>query len=1775
MDPGGSELDSSLPQPENPCLIVEDSQPDSVALEDDPESSYRALLSRRLSSLQPTARSPVLELISSPLGSRCSQTDSQSESCQNNSQAGPGILEAANPSSAFQEENQVINICPLPNKKKCAAEDTDMDSGADSTTHCVQSEGGASQFGYLELSESQAVGDEVVNSQEEEEDVVPQSDSGRHTKLAEQNISPGTSGSQDSKSVRSEVSSSSSSEPLGPTGRQLSVQALLHSQGLQTSGDQDKEHSEILSSQEDMFDADKTGAAVDSTVSEPDNQGLPTPTPAQTLRLLHLSGQGTLVQESLSQSSVDYVAPTPDNFSQTPLIVPSSPTGPENEHGADEPMDTSLPPDDRSGEKEEEPMETDAISKPHPTASTPVSQNSPGFVLERTLSLPSQPEFSHDVFVPTQSQEAGSSSAAPQDTHKKTVTPAISLPRESQSPSLESAPFTLPLQLSVNTESSSPAQQTSEQVEEDSQATQIEGLEEPLGVDTSDSVVSRCSQRSESNGVPSESKTTANSKASTVPDSPKHRSERAGIEESVPSQKSDTLKWTAATALNVQNVNVSDSNTGGSSADKVSCSQPKFDSTDLTVNSCVQETPSDAAPCSLDSQSVFSQTSSVDVVKSLESAADSRRGGTVKSQSVQSLSQERGTVGNSQTDKDMMDERDEEEEEDEEEVVMEEGEENTVAAESSGLALALSQSQVFSPEPMEEESEEREEKNGSVIVLKESERSSQTLEKEASSQSKRNSSQPVGSKLSVSTNGHGSQSQAKKDQSTPDRLSQTGRAGPEPEGLKDKSLSDSSGEIPFHFTLPKEGELIGPVVSATPPLVNQLKQTPRHSTPIENTSFSEKSGAVGDVSAAASDIVSGESGDDTVERGDGKLSLRMKLVTPVEEGSSERFSLQKPALSDEEGSVVKVTAVAKAVTSSSVFSRVRQVHRQLEAEEGSQPAGNTAPVRGELFVSPQKSSQTSSLGCNSLPNSQSEPSSCAHQEVSAAPLETPKEPSVPGSQSGAAAEEREAPEAPEPSVPNRTAARQKAVSQQTSFDNTVTLSPSSKLRQRTVSQQTSFDAPGLRSPTSRGEPESPSFRRTSGPSHRRHVRTIQEVRTTITRIITDVYYEDGKEVDRKVTEESEEPVVDCQVLDSDVSPCRTGSSMTSGDLGDVSSLSSKASSLQHSSGGTSSSTGPARPDFIMPLSRGAKSISPRRGGGQQQRGHRGHRGHKAGSVVTKDRGFSAPVSRALVPLTPRGRARRGRPPSRSSLSRGGGAGALPRASGHGQLQSSSEDEPYTRIFPPRLPDSPTDAELPSRSDSLRSSPEEAGSAGSSFVGLRVVAKWSSNGYFYSGRIIKDIGEGRFRLRFDDGYECEVSGKDILLCDPIPLETEVTALLEDEYFSVGIVKGHKTEAQDLLYSVEREGQRQWYSRSSVILSLEQGNRLREQHSLGPYEPSTPLAKASDISLDNLVEGKRRRRGGAGGEATPSRSSSGSPRTPGPSGKRKLMSSEEDRTPAKRGRRGLGARAAQRAGVCNTSGSGTDLPGPSCDLTETHGPLPQSSSLFMGFAFMLTASSEIDRLTNKLTSDDEEDYVQTGPYNKGYTESQLQAGGGFILLDFNEEQCKAAYQSLLIADQHCRTRKYLLCVASGVPCVSHIWVRDCCKENKLLNYRNYLLPAGVGPDDAIVEWHPRCSAFKALRVLLVFEEPVELWAQLLTMSGASSVRQFQSDKDSSDIPAGKFDVVVTDRACPPLVQKSVTSQEVPLVSPEWLIQSLICGERLGFHSKPQFRHDYSSS
>lgn len=61
--------------------------------------------------------------------------------------------------------------------------------------------------------------------------------------------------------------------------------------------------------------------------------------------------------------------------------------------------------------------------------------------------------------------------------------------------------------------------------------------------------------------------------------------------------------------------------------------------------------------------------------------------------------------------------------------------------------------------------------------------------------------------------------------------------------------------------------------------------------------------------------------------------------------------------------------------------------------------------------------------------------------------------------------------------------------------------------------------------------------------------------------------------------------------------------------------------------------------------------------------------------------------------------------------------------------------------------------------------------------------------------------------------------------------------------------------------------------------------------------------------------------------------------------------------------------------------------------------------------------------------------------------------------------------------------------------------------------------------------------------------------------------------TDIPANTYDVMVTEKSCPSAVIKLASSASLPVVSLEWLVQSLIIGERQDYKSDPQYSHDYA--
>lgn len=127
---------------------------------------------------------------------------------------------------------------------------------------------------------------------------------------------------------------------------------------------------------------------------------------------------------------------------------------------------------------------------------------------------------------------------------------------------------------------------------------------------------------------------------------------------------------------------------------------------------------------------------------------------------------------------------------------------------------------------------------------------------------------------------------------------------------------------------------------------------------------------------------------------------------------------------------------------------------------------------------------------------------------------------------------------------------------------------------------------------------------------------------------------------------------------------------------------------------------------------------------------------------------------------------------------------------------------------------------------------------------------------------------------------------------------------------------------------------------------------------------------------------------------------------------------------------------------------------------------------------------------------------------------------------------------------------------------------------------------------------------MKVLLVSEDRVDLWTSLLTMCGAAKVEQHKISNNSSgrfclvhlqiflnyvyfshcsftnfvpvlvDISAEGLDVVVSVSPIPVDVLKCAMATNTPVVSLEWLVQCVICGERLAYASQPEYHHDYSS-
>ncbi|XP_030832528.1 TP53-binding protein 1 isoform X1 [Strongylocentrotus purpuratus] len=504
-------------------------------------------------------------------------------------------------------------------------------------------------------------------------------------------------------------------------------------------------------------------------------------------------------------------------------------------------------------------------------------------------------------------------------------------------------------------------------------------------------------------------------------------------------------------------------------------------------------------------------------------------------------------------------------------------------------------------------------------------------------------------------------------------------------------------------------------------------------------------------------------------------------------------------------------------------------------------------------------------------------------------------------------------------------------------------------------------------------------------------------------------------------------------------------------------------------------------------------------------------------------------------------------------------------------------------------------------------------------GVRVFTRWM-DGFYYPGTIKKEEKNNRLKIAFDDGDMRSVNSKDVIIKDWLSTGQSVMAeSAEDGYNYPGIVIGYfrGSNPKDAGYFVETDnGQTTRYPRRKVILSKDQANLLLTSC------PSSSSTGISDISLENLISGTRQRSrlrapDGGGVVRTPSKVLGRTPRhDPSPAvtrsgGKRKATAEKQpaeggDVSPRKKakqlakrllttvtaspdlGKQGIGIRRSPRKQPPSTSSTpGSPARGlfpatrggpPSTPRTMEMllGPLPKNKTLFKGMAFFLT-QGEVKKRAKVDTSTSEselEDDADEAPFDKDHARKQIEAGGGVVLKDFDKSQ-KTQYKLSLVANTYCRTKKYFLALAFNIPCVSNLWIRDCSRTGKLQSHKAYLLPAGESVNGNIMEWKPNRRILSGLKIMVISShiQVENTWRSILMVAGCHIVARFPTTNELNrgGIP---FDcsVMVTDPSCPRHILHRAQQLDIPVVSVEWVMQSLINGVRMPYDSHDKFIWDY---
>ncbi|KAG5344005.1 TP53B protein, partial [Acromyrmex charruanus] len=517
------------------------------------------------------------------------------------------------------------------------------------------------------------------------------------------------------------------------------------------------------------------------------------------------------------------------------------------------------------------------------------------------------------------------------------------------------------------------------------------------------------------------------------------------------------------------------------------------------------------------------------------------------------------------------------------------------------------------------------------------------------------------------------------------------------------------------------------------------------------------------------------------------------------------------------------------------------------------------------------------------------------------------------------------------------------------------------------------------------------------------------------------------------------------------------------------------------------------------------------------------------------------------------------------------------------------------------------------------------------IDKNVFAKWSDNSYYLG--TVSDRLKAKYKVNFYDGKSKTLIPEFVI---PIPkilkkgLSVYATTKTDD-YGSCGIIIDVETSINgDTHYTVETdEGEKLRVQIQNISLSADQAQVLKEEvDTINKSSlPSTPKALGGQVTLDNMIDGKRRSkrigtplsstpksRNNAGGSSTSTSKIKSEPSVSGMSAKLKkekaLSESEgmssDSNVESTRGKTEdeyalmgiqkeiIGtpfeqiAKGPQSRNKSKSRSKKKEDP----EMIATLGPIPMNSNIFKGTSFMLTciplekleryqdtktnagSNTETEATETDLETDYEDDWVKRH-FVRERLHEQIIAGGGKIYEDFEKIPENEYENTILITNVPNTTAKNILCLSAGIKICNHEYIIRCCSEKRVINKAEVALPNGWSLQrKAYVEGHDAYTKKPLSEIVVIIPSLASInlpqfatfWRQVCEHAGAVVIIAENPDAMETDFADT---VVVSNWKCPSWAQKKAIQLNIPILSTTWVVQCIIEG-KLCPQNHPRYRY-----